>query len=276
MNNFFYDFMLAIVSAIVGALFGFIIPKLLKKNEEQTVNIIDKQLVFKQIHVEQNQYVYREAPKRREKNRKTSSSNSGGEVFIIYVLGSLFLIYGYLKFEMEISRILIVLTVLLESAFITASINIMKKHCVDIKIKAILLFNIIATVGVPVLVYLMQYPIQGLLIDKKAVLDMIEQDGLISLLGNSDTYGFLLYQSIGVILIFGYILFVMLGTLHILSMANLALNSRLKKMWVWLYKRTIKFYNSCGWYIFFGIILLVISFLLVSGMLVALINNIGA
>lgn len=276
MNNFLYDFMLAIVSAIVGALFGFIIPKLIKRDEEQTVNIIDKQLIFKQIHVEQNQYVYREAPKRRARNGKASSSSSNGGVIIIYILGSLFLIYGYLKFEMEISRVLIALTVLLESAFITASINIIKKFYVDIKIKVILLFNIIATVGVPILVYFMQYPIQGLQIDKKIVLNMIEQDGLISLLGNPDTYGFLLYQSIGVVLIFGYMLFVMLGTLHLLSMVNLTLNSRLKKMWVWLYKRTIKVCNSCGWYIFFGSILLVFGFLFVSGTLISLLNNIAA
>ena len=49
--------MLAVVSAILGALFGVLIPNLLKDEKKTTDIQVDKQLVFSQIHIEQNQYI---------------------------------------------------------------------------------------------------------------------------------------------------------------------------------------------------------------------------
>ena len=56
MNNLLYDLLLTIISAILGALFGVFIPKLLKDKTETTEIGVDKQLVFSQIHIEQKQY----------------------------------------------------------------------------------------------------------------------------------------------------------------------------------------------------------------------------
>ena len=50
-----YDLVLAVVSAILGALFGVLIPKLLKDEKKTTDIQVDKQLVFSQIHIEQKQ-----------------------------------------------------------------------------------------------------------------------------------------------------------------------------------------------------------------------------
>ena len=49
--------MLAVVSAILGALFGVLIPNLLKDEKKTTDILVDKQLVFSQIHIEQKQYI---------------------------------------------------------------------------------------------------------------------------------------------------------------------------------------------------------------------------
>lgn len=49
--------MLAVVSAILGALFGVLIPNLLKDEKKTTDIQVDKQLVFSQIHIEQKQYI---------------------------------------------------------------------------------------------------------------------------------------------------------------------------------------------------------------------------
>lgn len=54
MNNLWYDLFLAVVSAILGALFGVIIPKLLKDKKEETDIYVDRQIVFSQIHVSKN------------------------------------------------------------------------------------------------------------------------------------------------------------------------------------------------------------------------------
>ena len=52
-----YDLVLAVVSAILGALFGVLIPNLLKDEKKTTDIQVDKQLVFSQIHIEQKQYI---------------------------------------------------------------------------------------------------------------------------------------------------------------------------------------------------------------------------
>ena len=59
MENFWYDILLAIISAILGSFLGVIIPKLLKSDEKTCAFSVDKQLVFARIHVEQNQYIYK-------------------------------------------------------------------------------------------------------------------------------------------------------------------------------------------------------------------------
>ena len=52
-----YDLVIAVVSAILGALFGVLIPKLLKDEKKTTEIQVDKQLIFSQIHIEQKQYI---------------------------------------------------------------------------------------------------------------------------------------------------------------------------------------------------------------------------
>lgn len=56
MGNLWYDLSQAIISAILGALFGVLIPKLLKDKKISDIHV-DKQLIFSQIHIEQKQYI---------------------------------------------------------------------------------------------------------------------------------------------------------------------------------------------------------------------------
>lgn len=127
------------------------------------------------------------------------------------------------------------MTVLLESAFLTTAYMVTKKCDVDRSIKSILIFNIFATVCVPILLYLMKNPIKNAFVNKEAILNTINSDGVFSLLHDVNAYGFLLYQAIGIIILLG-------------------------------------FCNSAGFYIGFGILLLVISFLFVSGILASILK----
>lgn len=275
-ENFWYDILLAIISAILGSILGVIIPKLLK-NDVKTCDVsIDKQLVFTQIHIEQNQYIYSNPTQKVTVIRKLQKGQgmSGGEILAVYVIGSLFLIYGFLRFESQISFIILVMTVLLESTFLTTSYVVTKRYYIDASLKNILLFNIFATVCSPILLYLMKKPLMGQVVNKGEILNKINNEGVFSLLFDVDTYGFLLYQALGVIILFGFMLFTMIGTLHILSMVNLTLENRLIKVWRWLYKKTFGFCSSASFYIGFGGLLLVMSFLFVSGTLAEFLNRI--
>lgn len=274
MESFWYDLLLAIISAVLGAILGVIIPKLLKGDKEDSTLRVDKQLIFAQIHIEQNQYIYNEStsPKTVSNNSSNGQGMSGGEILVVYVIGSLFLIYGFLKFESQISNVILIMTVLLESTFLTTSYVVTKKYYIDKSIRSILIFNIFATFCSPVLLYLMKKPLINSSVNKEMILNTISNDGVFSLLSDVNAYGFLLYQAIGVIILFGFMLFTVIGTVHILSMVNLALENRLTKVWRWLYKKTLRFCNSVGFYIGFGILLLIMSFLFVSGILASILK----
>lgn len=276
MNNLGYDLFLAIVSAILGALFGVIIPKLLKdKKKMQEINV-DKQLVFSQIHIEQKQYIVNSEGYQKERGNTTNGSQStgGGEIIIGYLLVAVMLVFGFLKYEKQISTVILCTFVFLETAFLTTAYVIVKKYYVDKSIKSIMLFNIIATTGVPILLYLLKNPMTEQAVNKQEILRQAEMSGILTLLSDVNIFSFLLYQAIGVIILVGFMAFILIGLIHILSMLNLTLKNRFGKMWGWIFRKTFGFCKSVAFYIFFGSFLLVISFLFVSGVLAMLITRI--
>lgn len=273
MNNLWYDLFLAAVSAILGALFGVIIPKLLKDKTETSEIYVDKQLVFSQIHIEQKQYTVNTVGCQRQNSNSTnkSQSTSGGEMFVGGLVIAVLLVFGFLKYEKEIGTVILCTFVFLETAFLTTAYVIVKKYYVEQSIKRILLFNIFAAIGVPILLYLEKNPITGLVVNKQELLYQAERNGIFSLLRDVDTFGFLLYQVIGVTIIVGFLSFTMIGLMHVLSIINLTLRNRFGEVWSWIFRKTLGFCKSVKSYIFFGSFLLVLSFLFVSGILSMLI-----
>lgn len=275
MENFGYDILVAIVSAILGALFGVIIPKLLKDKKEISEIHIDKQLVFSQIHIEQNQYIVNNVGEQKKNGNSTHNGQgvSGGEIFFGALIIGALLVFGLLKYEKLISTVIVCTFVFLETTFLTTAYLTVKKYYVDKSIKIILLFNIFATIGVPILLYLMKNPITELIINKEKLLLQAEKSGIFSLLFDVDIFAFLLYQAIGVIILMGFLAFTMIGLMHVLSMINLTLKNRFRKMWSWIFRKTLGFCKSVKFYIFLGSFLLVLSFLFVSGILSMLITS---
>lgn len=275
MDNLWYDLFLAIVSAILGALFGVIIPKLLKDKKEIPEIHVDRQLVFSQIHIEQKQYIVNSVGYKNENRNSTnkSQSTSGGEIFFGSLIVAVLMVFGFLKYEKEISTVILCTFVFLETTFLTTACVIVKKYYVDKSIKIILLFNILATIGVPILLYLEKNPITGLVVNKQEILHQAERNGFFSLLCDVDIFGFLLYQVIGVIILVGFLTFTMIGLMHVLSMINLTLKNRFGKVWSWIFRKTLGFCKSVKFYMCFGSFLLVLSFLFVSGVLSMLITS---
>lgn len=107
-----------------------------------------------------------------------------------------------------------------------------------------MLFNIFATIGLPTLAYLEKNPIKGLIVNKQKLLHQVEKNGMFSLLWDMDTFGFLLYQAIGVIIMVGFLSFTVIGLMHVLSMINLTLRNRFGKVWSWIFRKTLRFCKS--------------------------------
>lgn len=269
MNNLWYDLFLAIVSAILGALFGVIIPKLLKDKKEMPEVYIDRQLVFSQMHVEQKQYIINAERCQGKSSDSTNgnSTGSGGGIIVGYLFGALILVYVFLKFEKQISTVILCTFVFLEMTFLTTAYITVKKYYVDKSIKSIMMFNILAMTCVPILLYLVKNPIAWQEVNKQEILRQAEMSGSISMLSDVDVFGFLLYQVVGVIILVGFMIYTLIGLMHVLSMINLTLNKRFGKMWRWIFKKTLRFCKSVAPYMLFGSLLLVMSFLFVSGVL---------
>lgn len=274
MDNFLYDMFLAIFSAVLGAVLGLVIPKLFKSDKDNNTINTDKQLVFAQIHIEQNQYLYNSSlPKEKVSCKsKDKSDISAGEIVVALLIGSFFLIYGCLKYEQQIIYGCLFITVLLESVFLTMSHNVSKNIHLDTCLRSIFLFNVFSTCCIPILLYIIRYPFAGGFVDKKDILTMLIEKGVFSLLFDANTYGFLLYQALGIIFLFGFILYIFIGTIHIFAMINLALDNRNKNIYRFLYKKTRAFCKFASVYIGIGVMLLLISFLFVSGIFFEFIN----
>ena len=265
--------MLAVVSAILGALFGVLIPKLLKDEKKTTDIQVDKQLVFSQIHIEQKQYIINNSGNQCVNSKGTykSESSYGTEIVVVFLLVALFLIYWFLKYEKIICAVVLVLFVFLEVAFLVAEYIITRRYRIDKSIKYILLFNILATICIPILVSFIKMPIMGLDFDKEAMLNKMQEEGIFTALFDVEVFGFLLYQAMGVIILIVFMIFTLVGMIHVLSMINLVLKNRFGKMWEWFYIKTMGLCKSVKFYISFGLLLLVLSFLCISGVLSALI-----
>lgn len=268
-----YDLVLAVVSAILGALFGVLIPKLLKDEKKTTDIQVDKQLVFSQIHIEQKQYIINNSGTQCVNSKGTykSESSYGTEIVVVFLLVALFLIYWFLKYEKIICAVVLVLFVFLEVAFLVAEYIITRRYRIDKSIKYILLFNILATICIPILVSFIKMPIMGPDFDKEAMLNKMQEEGIFTALFDVEVFGFLLYQAMGVIILIVFMIFTLVGMIHVLSMINLVLKNRFGKMWEWFYIKTMGLCKSVKFYISFGLLLLVLSFLCISGVLSALI-----
>ena len=268
-----YDLVLAVVSAIFGALFGVLIPKLLKDEKKTTDIQVDKQLVFSQIHIEQKQYIINNSGNQCVNSKGTykSESSYGTEIVVVFLLVALFLIYWFLKYEKIICAVVLVLFVFLEVAFLVAEYIITRRYRIDKSIKYILLFNILATICIPILVSFIKMPIMGPDFDKEAMLNKMQEEGIFTALFDVEVFGFLLYQAMGVIILIVFMIFTLVGMIHVLSMINLVLKNRFGKMWEWFYIKTMGLCKSVKFYISFGLLLLVLSFLCISGVLSALI-----
>ena len=268
-----YDLVLAVVSAILGALFGVLSPKLLKDEKKTTDIQVDKQLVFSQIHIEQKQYIINNSGNQCVNSKGTykSESSYGTEIVVVFLLVALFLIYWFLKYEKIICAVVLVLFVFLEVAFLVAEYIITRRYRIDKSIKYILLFNILATICIPILVSFIKMPIMGPDFDKEAMLNKMQEEGIFTALFDVEVFGFLLYQAMGVIILIVFMIFTLVGMIHVLSMINLVLKNRFGKMWEWFYIKTMGLCKSVKFYISFGLLLLVLSFLCISGVLSALI-----
>lgn len=278
MSDITIDIIIPIVTAIVGAVVGTLIQNLISSEKKETLinsanNI--QILNFTEIHIKQNEVKEQKNPNK-QKERK-SNSETDGDIWLYFggiLFAGLVLIYLYLKYQREIHNSILLGTIFVVSICLSAVFVIIKKKIeFDGKFKITILWIAFSIIVVPIELYLLKNPIYFNTLDKGAILAIMRNDGLVALFGQgSGTFGFLLYQAIGVLLIFSFILHLLTGNLHIWSMINLSLNSRANFIWRFFYKITYPLCSSPKFFIGFSVFLLVLSFCFVSGIFANLIG----
>jgi hypothetical protein len=246
-----------VIGAIIGPVVGAIVTKLLENKEK---NYVGEQVVLKNIIIEEKRFV-----KVKKTSNKSGVADDTWVVIIVFALISFFLIRGFLEYESQIITMILTATFFLESMFLAITWIGLKKCVLDDSTKRVVLFNIIAVACLPILMYFMKNPLVEKVINKESVLLEISKNGLLWIFNDASTWSFLLYQLLGIAFICIFIIFSMVGIVHVLSKINFALGYHLKKVWLYFYKKTIWISDSYKSYVGFGIFLLAISFVLISG-----------
>lgn len=259
-----------LVIATFTVVFTVILEKLVTKNPPNeiskhiTLNTINEQ---PNIFIQPTQVIVKEKPIYKEKN--SSSNDIGG--FEILIIGAVIIsmaITGFMKFRVQIQIGIIGMAMSLEiMALIVAWFGLRKGLSFDNRIKGIMVFNILSVIMVPILVVLVEHPFMYKNVDKVAIVNNINQTGSFSVFDDMSVTLFLTYQIVGLVLAVVYMLYVLRANIFLIASINLVLQSRLNKLWAIIYKRTYNSHKKSIKYIVVGCLLLLLSFLMVSGIL---------
>ncbi len=261
MNNLLSKLIQLVISTILGTIAGTIIPILMFGREQIVID--GKQLNFDQIHLQQS-IIIRQSREREMVVGQRCIENDDLGVFI-YILGAMLLVYGFLNFQTNIKMTMAIAMLILEAIFWITAYLIIKNNMIDKKIRGILLFNILSAIYIPVIIYLLENSVVVKNINVADILLKMQQQGAISILLEPEKFGFVLYQAIGVFTVFAYMVVVLLGTIHVLAMLNLALEGKGQRIFGWIYRKSYWIVKSFTWYLTCNIILLVISMIFVLG-----------
>ena len=137
MNNLLSKLIQLVISTILGTIAGTIIPILMFGREQIVID--GKQLNFDQIHLQQSIIIRQRREREMVVGQRCIENGVSGVVF--YILGAMFLVYGFLNFQTNIKMTMAIAMLILEAIFWIAAYLIIKNNMIDKKIRGILLFN---------------------------------------------------------------------------------------------------------------------------------------
>lgn len=243
----------------------FLMPKDGEKNEKINGNTIVSESVIKSEKViikEKVVYV----------NQKKKDDNTDWFMLLILFLGIVSVV-GYIKYSKIIhSTIIITSTAIGIMALGMAFFCIKKGMKFEKELNLLLIINTLALVIVPWLINLTTKASEKQGIDITILKQKVE---LGNLFGSVDIYDilFLMYQISGLVSGIIYMFYILISNLYIVSLININLDSKWSRMWLGLYKKTYRFVKKPITVVIREGVLLAISYLLVSGVFLNLIEQ---
>lgn len=197
-------------------------------------------------------------------NQKKNDGNTDSYVWLIIIL-SIAAVAGYIKYSRIVHTTIIIISTAIGIMTLGMAFFCMKKGMkLKKELNLVLIINTLALVIVPYIINLTTKASEKQGID---IAKLKQEAELGNMFGSADLYDilFLMYQILGLFCVIIYLLCILISNLYLISLININLNSKLNRMWSFIYAKTYRLVSKPITIIVLEITFLIISYLLVSG-----------
>ena len=197
-------------------------------------------------------------------NQKRNDGNTDSYMWLIIIL-SIAAVAGYIKYSRIVHSTIIIISTAIGIMTLGMAFFCMKKGMKFKKeLNLVLIINTLALVIVPCIINLTTKASEKQGID---IAKLKQEAELGNMFGSADLYDilFLMYQILGLVCAIIYLLCILISNLYLISLININLNSKLNRMWSFIYAKTYRLVSKPITIIVLEITFLIISYLLVSG-----------
>lgn len=261
------DILAGIISGIISGLFLLFIERLVTSKSQSVVGTREPTDIIEPTKIiVKEKVVY--------KNTKNDSEDDSSFIFFVIILFMIVAVVNYIKYSSIVYFIIIFMSTAIGVMALGMAVFCIKKGMQFRKdLNIMLMFNMSALVTVPVLIWQTVVASEQRKIDMEALKAQITQTENFSIWDDMPTTIFLVYQIIGLMIIVIYMLSVLISNIYLISLINLNLNSGLRGMWQFLNQKTYTVGLKPAKIIWCEVIFLIISYLMVSGIILDLINT---
>lgn len=197
-------------------------------------------------------------------NQKKNDGNTDSYMWLIIIL-SIAAVAGYIKYSRIVHSTIIIISTAIGIMTLGMAFFCMKKGMkLKKELNLVLIINTLALVIVPYIINLTTKASEKQGID---IAKLKQEAELGNMFGSADLYDilFLMYQILGLFCVIIYLLCILISNLYLISLININLNSKLNRMWSFIYAKTYRLVSKPITIIVLEITFLIISYLLVSG-----------
>lgn len=237
----------------------FLLPKDGEKKEKIGESIIEPERVIKSEKVivkEKVVYV----------NQKKNDDNADLFMWLMLFLGTV-AVAEYIKYSNIVHSIIIIISIAVGIMALGTAFFCMKKGMrFNKQLNLVLIINTLALVIVPWLINLTTKASERQGIDT-AILKQEAKLG--NMFGSADLFDilFLMYQIVGLASVIIYMLSILVSNLYLVSLININLDSKWKKIWSMIHRKTYRLVSKPITIVIFEGVFLVVGYLFVSGVL---------
>lgn len=237
----------------------FLLPKDGEKNEKLSERVIEPERVIKSEKVivkEKVVYV----------NQKKNSEDAEFFMWLMFFLG-IAAVAGYIKYSNIVHSTIIIISTAIGIMALGMAFFCMKKGMRFKKeLNLVLIINTLALVIVPWFINLTTKASEKQGIDIAALKQGAD---LGNIFGSAELFDilFLVYQIIGLVSVIIYMISILISNLYLVSLININLDSKWRKMWSVIHRKTYRLVSKPITIIIFEGVFLAIGYLFVSGVL---------